>query len=220
MKKVIFYHLYYVNDARERFYKTYNKIVSSELIKEAKLNVCISVPPESQIQTDIISQEIGKLQNTHVFINDNTTMERDTLQRARNYAVEHPRSAILYLHSKGATRNGNQNVNAWVDYMEYFLIEHYNSCLDHLRAYDTAGVDYHTSPSPHYAGNFWWARGSYLKSRPEVSPQPESRIQDPRWYCEFWLLDGATATTRVSTLHQSGVDLYATEYKRKMYDER
>jgi len=71
---------------------------------------------------------------------------------------------ILYIHSKGVKHNGqNQCVKDWVDYLIYFNIENYRSCLEKLKDYDVVGVNLNKEPCIHYSGNFWWSKASHVK---------------------------------------------------------
>jgi hypothetical protein len=92
---------------------------------------------------------------------NDTSYERFTL----NYMGETlSQDFCLYLHSKGMTKLNDQNVITWRKCMEFFLIEKAEECLNKMitENYDTVGVMYQPNP-PHYHGNFWWAKTSYLK---------------------------------------------------------
>lgn len=73
---------------------------------------------------------------------------------------------ILYIHTKGITRHVKhlEPIRDWRRCMMYFLLNKGEQCLEYLKDYDTVGIFKHpTYDKPHYSGNFWWARGSYLK---------------------------------------------------------
>jgi hypothetical protein len=92
---------------------------------------------------------------------NDTSYERFTL----NYIGETlNHDYCLYLHSKGMTKLNDPNVLTWRKCMEFFLIEKAEECLNKMinENYDTVGVMYQFSP-PHYHGNFWWAKTSYLR---------------------------------------------------------
>mgnify|MGYP003642165195 CR=1 FL=1 len=209
----VFYHMYCVNNYIERFLNTYNKIVKAELINTCK-NINITIIGENQ--TAVCSSQIKDLEKVKTTYPTTSSIgETDTLRAIYQHCQNNPNDKILYLHSKGATRGANLNVQAWVDYMEYFLIEKYDKCLQKLKNYDTVGVEYSELPKQHYSGNFWWANASYINTlRPFETGLQTSIINNPRWYCEFWLLDNIC---NPCSLHQSCVDLYATEYKEHNY---
>lgn len=99
------------------------------------------------------------------------------------HALVNPGDKVLYLHSKGVTQEGNENVFFWRSAMEYFLIKLHTRCTRLLEEYDTVGVEYMTSPEDHYSGNFWWVSGSYFLSLPR-------RIGEAYNAPEFYLLQG------------------------------
>ena len=71
---------------------------------------------------------------------------------------------ICYLHLKGLTRPNDANVQDWRDYMEHWNIDKWKDCVEALDdECDTVGTNFIESPWPHYSGNFWWSRASYIK---------------------------------------------------------
>ena len=104
----------------------------------------------------------------------------------------------MYLHSKGASNKWSKNesgepknlftvddyirqqrkecIDAWIDFMEYHLIEKYQKCLNILKHCHTCGCNKNQTDgrmfqlgrwrSWHYSGNFWWARNEYLNLIP------------------------------------------------------
>ena len=77
---------------------------------------------------------------------------------------------ILYIHTKGASRIKNDNYNymiAWRHYMNYCNIEKVNNVFKIFEKteYNTFGCNFIDSNNkPHYSGNFWWAKSSYIKT--------------------------------------------------------
>lgn len=179
MKNYIFYHCTPINDYYERFVKTFNKIKKSNLLsKIEKIFVCLNGESENNFQLDD-KIEILKISNRH-------PNESVTINYIRNFCKENKGSKILYLHSKGITKPPHEieNVNAWIDFMEYFLIERHGQCLKDLsdpqksetsyhyynpaESYDAVGVNFKPNPK-HFSGNFWWANGDYIASLDECA---------------------------------------------------
>ena len=89
------------------------------------------------------------------------------IEAVRQIALQDPNARILYVHSKGVTHYGKpseQPSRFWRRYMEYFVIERWEDCINALVEADICGVDWTQSTSglPFYAGNFWWAKGEYV----------------------------------------------------------
>jgi len=108
----------------------------------------------------------------------------------------------LYLHNKGSFTQTVGNYN-WRKYMEYFCIEKWKECVEKLdRGYELVGAAYldnaQEDENAHYfAGNFFWARSSYikrcyqLKSPLEVDFQPQMPNQPHlRYDLEPWHASG------------------------------
>lgn len=117
---------------------------------------------------------------------------------------------ILYFHSKGTTsffnnlRLGNirkhKEYHYWRSFMNWGVLEKWRECIESLNTHDTAGANYLSSPSPHYCGNFWWAKASHIKKLPNPSNKtwweemkknnPElqtmaKRMSDEMWVCSL-----------------------------------
>lgn len=114
-----------------------------------------------------------------------------------------PDDKILYIHTKGVshtTEPAKTSCANWRRYMTWGVIERWRECVDALNENDLAGVLYVDSPrwgarcgsQQFFAGNFWWARGDYIKrlARPEANPN--------RWLAEGWAYGAAP---RVKCLH-------------------
>lgn len=102
--------------------------------------------------------------------------------------------AALYLHTKGASKGcrvgGELPSDAWRRYMLAFVVERWRECRDLLSLYQTVGTEIRLPPRhvPHYAGNFWYARASYLRRLQE--PKPIKTWGHERYGAETWLLSG------------------------------
>lgn len=93
---------------------------------------------------------------------------------------------VLYMHTKGITKPYNICIKKWVDYLCYFNIYKYETCINLLNDdnADTIGVDLllekiHDYPV-HYSGNFWWTKSCYLR---RLTSLIQIKYCDP----EFWL---------------------------------
>jgi hypothetical protein len=121
--------------------------------------------------------------------------EQLTLQQIHNDVHNIPGDyAVLYAHAKGSYRDSDAN-SAWRRSMTARVVGQWEQCVEHLeKGFDAVGChwvkaeDYRegeefTGQPPFFAGNFWWARSSYLRTLPP--PKSESR-----WDAELWLPSG------------------------------
>jgi hypothetical protein len=104
----------------------------------------------------------------------------------------------LYIHNKGSYTRTSSNF-LWRKYLEYFCIERWRDCYEKLsEGYETCGAGYlreeENIPNYNfYAGNFFWAKSSYvnrckdLKTPPEVDFKSQFEGQDNlRYDLEYW----------------------------------
>jgi len=111
---------------------------------------------------------------------------------------------ILYIHTKGVRKAGNDNViYSWRKMMEYFLIENYKYCIKNLEYYDTLGcnaindfcvdidivsVQKNKTHACHYSGNFWWSKKSYIEKLPYLEVDLSNKSNLTRFRAENWIL--------------------------------
>jgi hypothetical protein len=127
---------------------------------------------------------------------------------------------FLYCHSKGVTaplqylRYGDviryNSYHYWRAFLNWGVLEKWKDCVDILSKADIAGVNFFETPAPHFSGNFWWSKSSYLKTLPDPATK--------EWWHELrakttdqWL---KTAPDRFSdemwVLSQPGVKVYSS----------
>src|SRR6185503_10571017 len=70
---------------------------------------------------------------------------------------------ILYLHTKGVSNPGCQEKWLWRKAMEDHLIRNWKENLKALDDYDIVGVNWISRERPHFSGNFWMARASWIR---------------------------------------------------------
>lgn len=119
--------------------------------------------------------------------------EAATLREMHFFSQLHPDYKIMYLHTKGVSHVPGhpfyENIHDWTNFMLYSIVHQHESCIQILNHVDAAGSNYrhpmydeHRNP-PHFSGNFWWARASYIRS---LSIHDLNGKYDAEW----WLLRG------------------------------
>jgi len=126
--------------------------------------------------------------------------EASTLKWIRDYSIKNPEDYVLYFHMKGISKQ-NRNTEDWRRYMEYFVIEKWEDCVAKLdEGYDCCGVMWNTDTPigihPHFSGNFWWAKTSYINTLDHTFLDAEFR-----WDREFWI--GTNPNAKVFEFHNS-----------------
>lgn len=119
---------------------------------------------------------------------------------------------VMYIHTKGITScmrlmskncilaQSFKNYYYWRQFLNWGVIKRWRSCVDALDDNDVAGVNFFSSPSPHFSGNFWWAKSSYIKTLPNPATKDwwyalkektsniwlkgaSDRFRDEQWVC-------------------------------------
>lgn len=129
---------------------------------------------------------------------------------------------VFYLHTKGIRHGGtNPNVIDWINYLCYFNIYHFRTCVKYLKSgFDTVGVDmieanashYANKPVLHYSGNFWWATSEHIKKN---GPCIYRIYQSP----EFWITEkriGRHACLWIANIENH----YKEAYPREKYENK
>ena len=71
---------------------------------------------------------------------------------------------VCYFHLKGMSRPSDTTARDWRHYLNYWTIERWQDNVAKLdEGMDTVGVNFSDAEWPHYSGNFWWARASYIR---------------------------------------------------------
>ena len=144
-----------------------------------------------------------------VITNASFNNEPDTLnlmiKKANEYETNTP---MLYLHTKGLSHthpDTKRNVEAWVRYLDLYVIKEWERCVKALENNDAAGGFYVEEPK-HFQGNFWWANSDYLKNLPKITTENYAELNRG----EFWIL---SQTDKVyPLLGVTPVDMYQNYY--------
>lgn len=77
----------------------------------------------------------------------------------------------------------------WRHYMQHFVIRQHGRCIESLTDHDVVGASWREDPFPHFSGNFWWARSSYLKglTDPYKYRGQYDWVDDKRAGAEAWV---------------------------------
>ena len=119
---------------------------------------------------------------------------------------------ILYIHSKGVSKENNKCVKDWVDYLSYFNIYNFNTCLSRLEELSThcVGVNLQISDTYpiHYSGNFWWSKMSHIKTLKSIT----NNIYNAP---EFWVT--SNSNNKYVSLWNSNVNHYYEAFPSSLY---
>jgi len=185
------------------------------------------------IDETIINSKIDEYENKEneenlfniLYINDNiNSYEIPTINEIKSFCQDKTSEIyILYLHTKGVRKAGNDDVTkSWRNMMCYFLIENYDYCIKNLIQYDTIGNNIvnnfctndkssfvsmdHTL---YYSGNFWWSKKSYINNLPFLNND------DNRYKAENWILS-LYPNTKIGILFQDNTNTHP--YHRYIFD--
>ena len=130
--------------------------------------------------------------------------ENLTIVTIEQWAQTHPGWAVLYFHSKGASRDDDEYARKigkpWRDMMMQDTVLAWQHCVGFLQSgtelvcsrFMTGMVDGTQNIVP---GNFWWARSSFLATLPSIRNRARIKISgigapESRWEAEVWVGNG------------------------------
>jgi hypothetical protein len=152
--------------------------------------------------------------------------EYETLSRIRSYCQNNDGMA-WYIHTKGVSKTSEEwirnemfykdvlkvdsldrlqrNEREWRLYMQHFVIKKHNACIEVLGKNDVAGASWREEPCPHFSGNFWWARASYIRGLddPYDFSDMVDTFGDKRGGAECWLGSGSPSAASFSNLRHN-----------------
>jgi len=114
---------------------------------------------------------------------------------------------ILYLHTKGITKQNSQPVKDWVEYLIHFNMYRHKEIINLLKEYNCIGVN--LQEGPHYSGNFWWSKSSHIIN---LKREIGNGYTDP----EFWVTS-KKHDCKYASLYLSNINHYITRYPQEEY---
>ena len=104
----------------------------------------------------------------------------------------------------------------WRRYMQHFVLKSHRRCVEALQECDVVGASWRETPCPHFSGNFWWARTSYLRGlcEPHELSSTANVFGDGRGGAEFWLGSGSP---RAKSLCDLAHNFYRWGVKKQSY---
>lgn len=161
MKIAIFFHIWKVNQWMNIYQEVHEALEKSSLSRVSDLMI-------------------------DSFSNNGSLFEFPTLRMLHHFSKLYKDYFILYVHTKGVSKPGNTNVDLWRKDMIHNSIYNWDKNIEALNNYDTIGIRYRNKPSPHWSGNFWWARSDYIATLPDVEEAVQWR-REIRFKAEAWV---------------------------------
>ena len=158
-----------------------------------------------------IKKDYGEKIKIIQYSSDTNLFEIPTINLIHSFSFRNPNSNILYLHTKGVSYNYPvSSIDDWKNMMLHFLVKKQTECLDLLEYYDTVGCNYQEKPHPHFSGNFWWAKASYICGLKKLKTNVK---HDAEW----WLFSD-NLNVKYYSIHNSFINHYQTLYHPSEYE--
>ena len=223
MNPQIFYHALLFPGWEALVFKQFSRLKESGLFDAADMHITILGDRDNRRRFRKRFPELA--QSIEYESNNAREYEFPTLALLHRYCSDN-NDPCFYFHTKGVSLAPSNiqkykmtyselmnNVTAWRNYMEYFLIDNWERALEELKTNDVVGVNMSCIPCQHYAGNFWWANSNYIRTL--SSPKDIDPLgRGERMKCEFWITSNPEATC--SNMHEGKVGYFnvlnPTEY--------
>jgi hypothetical protein len=157
----IYYHIYAI-DGVESIVDEQLSLIKTHFDFPYKLNVGISIADDNA-SIDYIINKFEKIRDVRSRGNEFVTL--DLIEKDKEKFGDS--DYILYIHTKGASKQDLENVVSWRHLMNYFNIEKYKNIFKIFEKtdYNTYGVLLNPAGEwKMYYGNFWWMKASYAKT--------------------------------------------------------
>jgi hypothetical protein len=204
----IYYHIYAINGV-ESIIDEQLSLIEKYFDFPYTLNVGISIGEDNKCITHILNK-FDNVRDVRARGNEFVTIDLIESDKEKFEESDY----ILYLHTKGASKQDNRNVIDWRQLMNYFNIEKVKNVfkLFEKTEFNTYGVHYISSNNrPHYSGNFWWVKSSYLKTL-NISEVNKTN----RYNAELQYIQTGVNWKPYSPFNPD-LNLYRTEIKREEY---
>lgn len=204
-KIAIFYHcLFYMGDppvllpnALSVVREQMNTLKNSGLEDAAdQIVCCVNGSKESE---EIAKRELPK--KAKIVMNGiQSRCENRTILELEKWLPGHEDYLVLYFHTKGSIHAEEYN-RRWRRCMMKHLVSNWYQCVKDLEAvYESVGCHWMEPPQTPdgqciWAGTFWWAKASFLKTLPSIMERDSIRINgldalEGRYESEVYLCNG------------------------------
>ncbi|MDK2977679.1 MAG: hypothetical protein PWP52_393 [Bacteroidales bacterium] len=210
-----FYHICCIGDWKEIVIEQVNSLTSSPLFQlSTKIYVCALISEDNDLN---ILNEILPAKFTLQIVDTNLELFEYPILRFMHQKAQNEEFYAFYFHSKGVSVNKNKKrgVPYWRKELEYFLFYKCDLMLNAFELnYNTYGANLRAFPkwSPHFCGNFWFAKSAYIKTLPLIPLD----IYD-RYYAEEWI--GKNKDMNSFVPYNTFIDLYHVPLPRLFYNK-
>ena len=206
-----FQHICTIGNWKDVVLEQQKKIYQSGLYEKAEKIFCGVVGP---IDFQLSPEKSEKFEI--VYSSENVEeYEFPTLAFMYDFCKKNLDAQIFYIHTKGVSNLGSRPRRDWRRVLEYFIIERFEDCLNELQKVDIVGINWREGPqrriTPHFSGNFWWARASHIAFLPNFLDETV------RFNAEFWI---GRSYALAAELFNTGVRHHAELYPEERYKDQ
>lgn len=182
---------------------------------------CTDLPASQVIAKELYERisdvGLGVSAKVEIFDHPKDEHEFSTLEYIQDTVENTDR--VLYVHPKGCTNPNDSKRRLHRAFMSKFLVDEWQHCVAALGQFDAVGTSFTDTfwLPPHFAGNFWWANGSYIKTlcRPRNAPDSMHSATSPETHfrnrAEHWILSGKFSALEVQGCIVDGKMRFSSE---------
>ena len=204
----IYYHIYAI-DGVESIIDEQLSLIKKHFDFPYILNVGISIANDNS-SIDYIINKFDNIRDVRSKGNEFVTLELIEKDVKKFGDSDY----ILYIHTKGASKQDLENVVSWRHLMNYFNIEKVKNIFKIFEKtdYNTYGVLLGTAGKwKLYSGNFWWAKVLYLKTIKTEG------VKKNRFNAEVDYIQNGVDWKPYSSYNREGENHYSILFKREEY---
>lgn len=204
----IYYHIYAIDGIGPIIDEQLN-LIKTHFDFPYILNVGISIADDNT-SIDYIINKFEKIRDVRSKGNEFVTLDLIENDKEKFGDSDY----ILYIHTKGASKQDLENVVSWRHLMNYFNIEKVKNVfkLFEKTEFNTYGVLLGNAGKwKLYSGNFWWAKVSYLKTI------KMDGVKKNRFNAEVDYIQNGVDWKPYSSYNREGENHYSILFKREEY---
>jgi len=213
----VVYHTFLVNNWKEVILQQLTRLKESGLYDACDV-IWTTVNLNGNLEQDF-NEVVKDYPKLHKDFHTSNKAEYPGIKKVRELCSQYSDLKVLYFHTKGVnnqfkTQNKKDisqekinNIQAWKNCLEYFLIDKWEDCVEKLNEYDSVGV---TCNNGWFWGNFWWSNSKHIMKTREVDYWG-------RWEYEAWLNDYVEGPIKNFEYYKFEYNPYLTYLEEEWY---
>lgn len=210
----LFYHVAMMNNYEEVFQEQIQTLQKSQILSNIIFHINFVGPQKNKKRLLKYIKELDSKYNIKIYTYEKLEdYEFSTLNLLKRSTFQGTRNIVGYIHTKGVSKPDDTGRIEWRKRMMKDCILKWRECFELLNYHDICGRNWKTNlikrftsnSYGRYAGNFWWATESYIRTLPNPL-----KFKKERFLAEIWI--GMSSRAPKLFDWRKGHSIFPTEY--------